>query len=172
MSAAPRRTAALRVGLISDTHGLLRPQALESLAGCDHILHAGDVGDAAILAHLAAIAPLTAVRGNNDYGAWARDLPEQATVRLGAVGALVLHDLADLPGTALDGIAVVVCGHSHRPSIERRGALLVVNPGSAGPRRFRLPVSLGLLHVGADGDVDAELVTLEAPGFRNVKHLP
>jgi uncharacterized protein len=137
-----------RIGLISDTHGLLRPEALSFLQGSDAIVHAGDIGNAGVLEALAGIAPLTAVRGNNDTGRWADALPETASLRLGAMPLYVLHDLAALdidPGAA--GIRVVVCGHSHRPRIEERDGVLYLNPGSAGPRRFRLPVSVAELLV-------------------------
>lgn len=152
-----------RIGLISDTHGLLRPEALEFLAGSDHIVHAGDIGAAAILDALAAIAPVSAVRGNNDRGAWADAIPATQWLRFEDVTVHVLHDLADLdldPEAA--GIRVVVAGHSHQPSIEQRSAILHVNPGSAGPRRFRLPISLGELIV--DGaTVSARLVDIVSP---------
>ena len=136
----------LRVGLISDTHGLLRPDAAAFLDGSDCIVHAGDICDAALLAQLAAIAPLTAVRGNNDRGAWAERLNETELVRIGAVHLYAIHDLAALdiePQAA--GVRVVVSGHSHRPHIEERDGVLYVNPGSAGPRRFRLPIAVGEL---------------------------
>ena len=150
-----------RIGLISDTHGLLRPQALAFLRGCDHILHAGDVGDPAILTGLARIAPLTAVRGNNDHGDWADALPASIDVVFDQVRIHLLHDLACL---ALDPRAtdarVIVSGHSHRPSIARRDGILQVNPGSAGRRRFRLPIALGELRV--DGDIaSARIVELD-----------
>jgi putative phosphoesterase len=132
-----------RIGLISDTHGLLRPEALSFLRGSDAIVHAGDIGNAGVLEALAAIAPVTAVRGNNDTGAWADALPETAWLHFGAVLLYALHDLAALDIAAHDhGIRVVVCGHSHRPRIEERDGVLYLNPGSAGPRRFRLPVSV------------------------------
>jgi putative phosphoesterase len=151
-----------RVGLISDTHGLLRPQALELLGGSDFIVHAGDVGNAAILEALRAVAPLTAVRGNNDHGPWAEALPHEATLEVGGVTVHVVHEIAHLhvdPGAA--GIDVVVTGHSHRPSCERRGEVLYVNPGSAGPRRFKLPLSVARLTV-RDGRADAEILPLDA----------
>jgi uncharacterized protein len=138
--------ATVRVGLISDTHGLLRPEAVEALRGSDFIVHAGDVGDAAILEHLARIAPVTAVRGNVDSGYWARVLPETAILQVGEAFIYVLHDLAalDLDPVAA-GFHAVVHGHSHRPSQEVREGVLIINPGSAGPRRFSLPVSAGEL---------------------------
>jgi putative phosphoesterase len=136
----------MRIGLISDTHGLLRPQALDYLRGCEHVVHGGDIGTAAVLERLAALAPLTAVRGNNDKGPWADELPEVARTRLSGVLVLVLHDLAQLDiDPATEGVRVVVSGHSHKPRIEQREGVWYVNPGSAGPRRFRLPVSVGEL---------------------------
>jgi len=138
----------MRVGLISDTHGLLRPEALERLRGASHIIHAGDIGGAEILARLRALAPLTAVRGNNDRALWARAVRATATVRIGEVRVYVVHDLAELEiDPAVDGFRVVVSGHSHRPRIEERAGVLYVNPGSAGPRRFRLPVAVARLEI-------------------------
>ncbi|HYD79037.1 MAG TPA: metallophosphoesterase family protein [Paucimonas sp.] len=152
--------AALRIGLISDTHGLLRPQAMEALAGVAHIVHAGDIGDAGVIAQLQGIAPLSAIRGNNDAGAWAADIPETLRLEIGGVTLYVLHDVKQLDlDPEAQGIDVVVAGHSHKPCIERRGGTLFVNPGSAGPRRFKLPVSLGFLEIG-DGEVVATLRTL------------
>ena len=140
-----------RNGLITDTHGLVRPQALDWLRGSDFIVHAGDIVEPAILEALAAIAPLTAVRGNNDHGPWAERLPTAALLQAGAVGIWVLHDIADLRGhPAPPGARVVVCGHSHKPRVEQHGPLLLVNPGSAGPRRFKLPVCAGELFVEGD----------------------
>ena len=139
---------ASRIGLISDTHGLVRPQALDWLRGSDRIVHAGDIVDPAILAQLAALAPLTVVRGNNDRGAWAEDLPLTARLQVEEVGVWVLHDLADLRRhPAPPGTRVVVCGHSHKPRVHEQDGLLLVNPGSAGPRRFKLPISVGELLV-------------------------
>lgn len=137
-----------RIGLISDTHGLLRPEAIAFLRGCEHIVHGGDIGDARILQALAAIAPLTAVRGNNDLGAWAEAVPETALLELGGLRLYAIHDLAQLdidPPAA--GVRVVVAGHSHRPRAEERDGVLYVNPGSAGPRRFRLPISAAELKI-------------------------
>ncbi len=152
----------MRIGLVSDTHGLVRPQALAQLAGCDAIVHAGDIVRPEILGLLAAIAPLTVVRGNNDLGPWADALPEAALLQAGAVGIWVLHDLADLRRLPPPpGATVVVCGHTHKPAITRQGGLLVVNPGSAGPRRFSLPISMGELQVRGT-EVQPRLVTLDA----------
>lgn len=149
-----------RIGLISDTHGLLRPQARAFLEGCDHIVHAGDICDGAILDTLARIAPLTAVRGNNDYGAWADALREIEQVTFDGVTLLAIHDLGQLRlGPSHAHVGVVVSGHSHRPRIERRGGVLYVNPGSAGPRRFTLPIAIGELTV-ADGTCTARTVEL------------
>ncbi|HEX2539834.1 MAG TPA: metallophosphoesterase family protein [Caldimonas sp.] len=134
----------LRVGLISDTHNLLRPEALAFLRGADHIVHAGDITGQAVLDELAELAPLTAVRGNNDRGEWAARLAEVEVVQLGAVRVCVIHDLA-LLDRDLAGIDVVVSGHSHKPLAERRRGVLYVNPGSAGPRRFRLPIAVAEL---------------------------
>lgn len=141
-----RRDAApvTRIGLISDTHGLLRAQAMEFLAGSDYIVHAGDICDPAILSALQTIAPVTAVRGNNDQGAWAGKIPETATLQVGAVLLYAIHDLAEL---AIDpraaGVRVLVSGHSHKPRVDERDGVIFVNPGSAGPRRFSLPISVG-----------------------------
>ena len=149
----------IRIGLISDTHGLLRPEALDVLRGSDFIVHAGDIGEG-VLEPLAAIAPVTAVRGNNDRAPWAARLAETDTLRFGEVTLHVLHDLADLGPTT--GVDVVVSGHSHKPKIERRSGVLYVNPGSAGPVRFKLPVSVALLQV-IGGEVTARIVELESP---------
>jgi putative phosphoesterase len=148
------------VGVISDTHGLLRPEAVTALRGSELILHAGDVGGAPVVEGLRAIAPVTAVLGNNDRDPWGRRLPGAATVEVAGVRIHVLHALPDL---ALDpeeeGVSVVVFGHSHRPESRRRGGVLYFNPGSAGPRRFRLPVTVGRLVIRA-GRVSARIVPL------------
>jgi len=137
---------AATVGLISDTHGLLRPEALTALAGCDLIIHAGDVGEPAIIEKLRAVAPVVAVRGNIDRGAWASRLPEAATVETRSAVIYVLHDIHRL---ALDPVAagfdVVVSGHSHRPGRSDGSGVIYINPGSAGPRRFKLPVTIARL---------------------------
>jgi putative phosphoesterase len=152
---------AIRVGVISDTHGVLRPEALAALRGSDFIIHAGDIGDPAILARLSALAPVTAVRGNNDVAAWAHDLPDTQQLVAGGKRIFVIHDLATLPiDPSTAWIDVVVSGHSHRPACERRGAVLYVNPGSAGPRRFRLPIAVAVLTIEGD-DIQAEHVMLD-----------
>jgi putative phosphoesterase len=136
------------IGLISDTHGLLRPEAKQALSGVERIIHAGDIGSREILDALSTIAPVVAVRGNNDKGDWARGIAETEVVEIEGVSIFTLHDLKELdldPKAA--GFAVVVAGHSHRPSIEEKDGVLFVNPGSAGPRRFSLPVSLGFLEI-------------------------
>jgi putative phosphoesterase len=148
------------VGVISDTHGLLRPEAVAPLRGSDHIIHAGDVGDAEILKQLNAIAPLTAVRGNVDREAWARKLPETQVLEAGGVSIYILHTVADLdlkPEAA--GFAAVVSGHSHMPKQEVRKGVLYFNPGSAGPRRFKLPVSVGRLVIRG-GKVRGEILRI------------
>ena len=148
------------LGVISDTHGLLRPEAVQALRGVDRIIHAGDVGDPQVLAALESIAPVSAVRGNNDRGGWAQALPH--TQLIDAAGSLiyVIHDVAELDlDPAAAGISVVVAGHSHRPDQHERDGVLWFNPGSAGPRRFKLPIALGRLII-EDGAVRAEIVTL------------
>jgi putative phosphoesterase len=150
-----------RVGLISDTHGLLRPEAVTFLRGSDHIIHAGDIGDATVLGQLNLLAPVTAVRGNNDRGSWAGAIPESKVLQVDDVVMYVLHDLAALdldPGAA--GFQVVVSGHSHQPLVETRGGVLYVNPGSSGPRRFKLPVAVAELDI-AGHSVKARVVELE-----------
>jgi putative phosphoesterase len=146
---------ALRIGLVSDTHDLLRPEVLDYLRGSDHILHAGDICGDAVLAALAELAPLTAVRGNNDRGAWASRLDAAATLAFAGIVVHMIHDIKELALPA--GARVVVSGHSHKPSVEERGGVLYVNPGSAGPRRFKLPVSAGELRISG-GQVSAHLV--------------
>lgn len=142
----------MRIGVISDTHGLLRPEALAALRGVDHILHAGDVGDPAILDALRAIAPLTAIRGNIDRNGPCTLLPATELVELGGHGVYILHDLAELDLDPIAaGISIVISGHSHQPRIDHRKGVLYFNPGSAGPRRFRLPISLGFLAITGSG---------------------
>jgi uncharacterized protein len=140
----------LRLGIISDTHGLLRPEAERCLAGVDHIIHAGDIGRAEIIDRLRLIAPVTAIRGNIDTADWARVYPETDTVRLDGRSFHVVHDVHDLRiDPATDGIDVVISGHSHRARIAEIDGVLYLNPGSAGPRRFKLPVTLATLEITA-----------------------
>jgi hypothetical protein len=155
-----------RVGLISDTHGLLRPEATAFLRGSDFIVHAGDIGNARVLEELSAIAPVTAVRGNNDQGAWAQAIVETAVLQVGEVFVYVLHNLAELDlDPVAAGFRVVVSGHSHRPSVEMRDGVLYVNPGSSGPRRFRLPVSVAELHIaGASVKARVNELSLDSQG--------
>jgi hypothetical protein len=147
----------LRVSLISDTHGLLRPQVKAFLQGSEHIVHAGDICDPNIVTELKSIAPVTAVRGNNDRGPWAEDLRETELVRIGATFLYVIHDLAalDIDPTAA-GVQVVVSGHSHKPFAEHRDNVLYINPGSAGPRRFNLPIAAAELLIEG-GSVSARI---------------
>jgi hypothetical protein len=150
----------VRVGLISDTHGLLRPEALDFLAGCDHIVHGGDIGNAAILERLAAIASLTTVRGNNDREAWARAIPVSAQLSIGGVVLHAIHDIKELDiDPAALGVRVVVSGHSHKPSCSERNGVLYINPGSAGRRRFSLPISAAELIIEGN-TVRPRIVTL------------
>jgi hypothetical protein len=138
----------LRVAVLSDTHGLLRNEALAFAGGCDYIIHGGDIGSADILDRLSAIAPLIAVRGNNDRQSWAAHLPHTEMVRVGGIFVYVIHDLSQLdiePQAA--GVNVIVSGHSHKPSVDHRGGILYLNPGSCGPKRFTLPISLGEIRV-------------------------
>jgi len=148
------------IGVISDTHGLLRPQAVAALAGVDHILHAGDVGDAAILDRLRAIAPLTAIRGNIDVGGVCADLPATEVIELGGSLFYMVHAIEDIgiePRAA--GVAAVVYGHSHRPSAEERNGALYLNPGSAGPKRFNLPTALAKIRI-SENKLTAEIIQL------------
>lgn len=149
----------MRIGLISDTHGLLRPEVLDWLRGSDRIVHAGDICAPDVLEQLAALAPLTAVRGNNDHGPWADKLREREVLEVQGVRIFVVHDLADLKRAAPPaGIRVVVSGHSHKPLVQEREGVLYVNPGSAGPRRFTLPIAAGELRLD-QGRVSATTVT-------------
>ena len=154
------------VGLISDTHGLLRPEALDVLRGSDFIVHAGDIGNPGIVTELAHLAPVVAVRGNVDKGAWAQSIPEADVLEVSGAGFLyVLHNIDDLDlDPAAAGFHAVVYGHSHKPGVRGKDGVLYVNPGSAGPRRFSLPISVGRLMVDA-GTVSAELIEI-APKSR------
>jgi uncharacterized protein len=149
------------VGVVSDTHGLVRPAMLTALSGCELIVHAGDVGTPEVLEGLRGIAPVVAVRGNNDRGAWAEPLPAREIVEIGSVCLYVLHDVKDLDlDPRVAGFRAVIAGHSHRPGIEERDGVLFLNPGSAGPRRFTLPITLARLRVSGQ-DLDATIVHLE-----------
>lgn len=140
----------MKTGVISDTHGLLRPEALSALQGCELIIHAGDIGSADVLEQLSAIAPLQVVRGNNDLSApWADHLPDRLRFDLYGWQTLLVHDIADVPRELDAEVKLIITGHSHKPLIEWRGERLFLNPGSAGRRRFKLPVTLALLEVSA-----------------------
>jgi hypothetical protein len=149
------------VGVISDTHSLLRPEAVAALAGVDRIIHAGDIGDPAILEALSAIAPVHAVRGNNDRGKWADAIPVAEIVECAGAVIYALHDVHELDlDPAAAGFAAVIAGHSHKPLCEVRGSVLFFNPGSAGPRRFKLPITVGKLRIEG-GIVNGEIVHLD-----------
>ena len=151
---------ATQIGVISDTHGLLRPEAITALTGSNLILHAGDIGNPEVLEGLKAIAPVIAVRGNNDKGGWAEVVPERESVKIEAVRVHMLHIIKDLDlDPVAAGFQVVISGHSHKPAVEERKGILFVNPGSAGPRRFKLPVSVAHLYVES-GNVHARIVEL------------
>ena len=150
----------MQIGVISDTHGLLRPEALAALQGVDHILHAGDVGDFAILSRLRRIAPVTAIRGNIDNTGECAQLPATDVVELGDCLFYLVHSIDDLdlhPHAA--GIGAVIFGHSHRPSIQWRDGVLYLNPGSAGPRRFSLPITLARVHM-TNAHPEPEIISL------------
>lgn len=151
-----------RIGLIADTHNLLRPEALQFLRGSDLIVHAGDVCKPEILAALSDLAQARAVRGNNDQGEWAEAVPETLRLEIDDVGIFVIHDRSQLTiDPAALGLRVVIHGHSHKPHVEERDGVLYVNPGSAGPRRFRLPISAAEMCI-VDGEVSIRLVDLTA----------
>lgn len=153
-------TTSLRIGVIADTHGLLRPEALAALQGCDHILHLGDIGPDSLLDQLRELAPVDVVRGNNDTDDWAAALPETLRLELGGLRLYLIHDLKQLAiDPRAEGINVVLAGHSHKPLNEVRDGVLHLNPGSAGPRRFKLPIALAIL-VLADGKAEVEMVSL------------
>lgn len=150
----------MKVGLIADTHGLLRPEAVEALRGCDQLVHAGDIGKPQILEALRELAPLHVVRGNNDLGlAWADELPDSLLIPFGEWSLYLTHQIDHVPDPLPDSVRVVVTGHSHKPLIQTDGQVLFVNPGSAGPRRFRLPVSVALLEAAPEGP-EVRLLTL------------
>lgn len=141
----------MKIGVVSDTHGLLRPEAVAALAGVTHIIHAGDIGSPDVIAALRRIAPVTAIRGNIDSDDWATGYPDEAVVELAGRSIYVLHNRNELAlDPAASGFDVVVSGHSHKPKIETRDGVLYLNPGSAGPRRFTLPIALATLHLSVD----------------------
>jgi putative phosphoesterase len=151
----------LTIGLISDTHGLLRPEAIAALTGCDFIIHAGDIGSPEVLERLAEVAPVTAVRGNVDRGDWADALPQTDVLDAGGTHLYVIHDVSELDlDPAAAGFPVVVSGHSHKPAVREKYGVLYINPGSAGPRRFSLPIAIGRLTISA-GRIEPELISLE-----------
>ena len=155
-------TKTIRVGLISDTHGLVRDEAVEVIKGCQHILHAGDIDEPDVLVKLRKLAPVTVVRGNNDRGAWAQAIPVYDVVEFGLVSVYLRHDESELdvdPRAA--GFRVMLFGHSHKPMVETRDGVLFVNPGSAGPRRFKLPIAVGELLIAGDR-VEARIIELLA----------
>jgi uncharacterized protein len=157
-----------RIGLVSDTHGLVRPELPAFLAGCEAIVHAGDIGSGEVLAALRAIAPVHAIRGNNDTGGWARDLRDSLSVELAGVHLFVLHDSKTLGRyPAPHGTQVIVCGHSHKPQVEQRpDGCVLANPGSAGPRRFKLPVTAAEMLVHGPGRFEIRVHDLLAPPQR------
>lgn len=154
-----KTTAGTQVGVISDTHGLLRPEAIDALKGSDLILHAGDIGKPEILAELNEIAPVVAVRGNNDRGLWAEAIPERETITIEDVGIHMLHIGQELSLSPKPVFQVVISGHSHKPRIAEHEGILFVNPGSAGPRRFKLPISVARLQINGRA-VHAEIIQL------------
>ncbi len=155
-----RRADPRVIGLISDTHGLIRSQALEALQGTDLIIHAGDIGKAEVIVALKAIGPVLAIRGNNDRGAWAKPFPETKSVKTANAQLYIIHNVKELDcDPVARGFQVVISGHSHKPSVSVRKGVLFVNPGSAGPRRFKLPVAVGKLFI-RDGEINAEIIEL------------
>lgn len=153
----------MKTAVISDTHNLLRPEAIDALQGCDLIIHAGDIGNPDILAQLSEIAPVHAVRGNNDLSSpWAKDVPDLLTCTVNGWRTLLIHDIADVPADLDPDIKLIITGHSHKPRIEWRGDRLYVNPGSAGPRRFKLPVALAILEIHPD-NIEPRLIYLLDP---------
>lgn len=152
--------ATRQIGVISDTHGLLRPEALAALAGSELIIHAGDIGKPEILEKLSEIAPVRAVRGNNDRAAWAQELPEKTLVTFGDFKFYLLHILPELDINPVEkGVSVVISGHSHKPLIKFQAGVLYLNPGSAGPRRFKLPVSVALLNLHGN-EIEPQIIEL------------
>ena len=150
-----------RIGLISDTHGLVRPEALAALEGSEIIIHAGDIGKAEVLRSLKAIAPVIAIRGNNDRDAWAKQIPDVLNLQINGIAIHVIHNVNELKTDLItEGFRAIVSGHSHKPGLVTREGILFINPGSAGPRRFKLPVAVGKLRI-ASRNVTAEIIELK-----------
>ena len=159
-------SSSITIGLISDTHGLLRPEAVAALTGSDFIIHAGDIGSPEVLEGLARVAPVTAIRGNVDRGDWASEIPLTEVLEAGGMYLYVVHDIAELDlDPAAAGFQAVVSGHSHQPAAREKDGVLYINPGSAGPRRFSLPVAVARLTI-ADGQIASELIALDCPRQR------
>jgi len=159
-------SSSITIGLISDTHGLLRPEAVAALTGSDFIIHAGDIGSPEVLEGLARVAPVTAIRGNVDRGDWASEIPLTEVLEAGGIYLYVVHDIAELDlDPAAAGFQAVVSGHSHQPAAREKDGVLYINPGSAGPRRFSLPVAVARLTI-TDGRIAPELIALDCPRQR------
>jgi putative phosphoesterase len=149
------------VGLVSDTHGLVRPEALAALKGSEVILHAGDIGKAEVLDSFGSIAPVIAIKGNNDRDFWAKKIPDVLNLEINGIKIRLIHNVKELEDDpAHDGIRIILSGHSHKPGVLERDGILFINPGSAGPRRFKLPVAVGRLWINR-GNVDAEIIELK-----------
>jgi len=156
------------IGVISDTHGLMRPEALDALRGADMIIHAGDIGAPEVLERLRSIAKVVAIKGNNDRAVWARDIPERVEAKIDSVKVFVIHSVNDLDfDPAAAGYRVVISGHSHKPSNSENGGVLYLNPGSAGPRRFKLPIAVARLKISG-GSVEGEIVRLSLEGQKGL----
>jgi uncharacterized protein len=150
-----------RIGLVSDTHGLVRPEALAALKGSEVIVHAGDIGKAEVLESFSSIAPVISIKGNNDRDLWAKKIPDVLNLEINGTNIHVIHNVNELEADpASDGIRVIVSGHSHKPRLVERDGILFINPGSAGPRRFKLPVTVGRLWINR-GNVHAEIIELK-----------
>lgn len=147
------------IGLISDTHGLMRPEALAALKGSEAIIHAGDIGKLAVIDALATLAPVLAIRGNNDRNSWAKQLPDLLDLRINGVRICVIHDMNEMDFASLAGFQAVVSGHSHKPGLATKDGVLFINPGSAGPRRFKLPIALARIRLDR-GKVRARIINL------------
>ena len=149
-----------RIGLISDTHGLVRPEALAALKGSNLIIHAGDIGKPEVLDVLETVAPVIAIRGNNDRDSWAKGIPDLLDLRINGIKIFVIHNVNELEHDSVDGFQAVISGHSHKPSVMSRDGLIFINPGSAGPRRFKLPIAVGRLQISG-AKMRAKILNLE-----------